>query len=89
MKYILLNRGITVEIIPELDPIFPDVPIHQRYSAEFLDKCVSVEDDVNVTTGMQYDYDNQTFGTVVTSSKLLDMMLDQEYRISLLELGGI
>jgi len=48
MKYVLLNQNTVCEVIPEENPIFPGIPIEDRYSAEFLSQCISVEDDVEV-----------------------------------------
>lgn len=54
MKYIYLYNNMVAEIIPEIDPIFPEFTIEQRYSADFLKKCIKVEDNVDVSVGMLY-----------------------------------
>lgn len=51
--YIKDNTVITIE--PEFIDIFPNVPIQERYSKEFLDNCVAVDEDVEVQTGMIYE----------------------------------
>jgi len=54
MYYILLNNIVEYhedignvrkisEIIPEFNPTFPGIPIDQRYSEEFLAKCITSE----------------------------------------------
>ena len=48
MKYIYLVDNIVHEIIPEENPSFPGIPITDRYTADFLNQCVVVEDDIEV-----------------------------------------
>lgn len=64
MKYILLTEepnNIVQEIIHEFNPIFPDIPITERYPQELLDKCIIVSDDTNVEQGWVYDFETKTF----------------------------
>lgn len=61
MKYVRLNNNVVAEIIPEFDPIFPDVPIEQRYPAEFVKKLVTVDDSIEVRVGMVYDKETGVF----------------------------
>jgi hypothetical protein len=63
MKYIYLRGNITHEIINDINPTFPDVPIEQRYSVDFLSKCITVEDSVDVPIG--YIYENGVFNPPV------------------------
>ena len=48
MKYIYLINNKVHEIIEEFNPVFPDVPITERYTSEFLANCVTVDDDTEV-----------------------------------------
>lgn len=57
MKYVYLIEGKVHEIIPEDDPVFPGIPITERYSQRFLADCVTVEDDTPVHEGMLYQDD--------------------------------
>ena len=52
MKYLRLEKNIVTEIIPEFNPLFPNVPVEERYPREFVKKLVAVNDDINVHTGM-------------------------------------
>jgi hypothetical protein len=61
VKYVRLNNNVVAEIIPEFDPVFPNVPIEQRYPAEFVKKLVAVDDNVEVRVGMVYDAETGTF----------------------------
>lgn len=54
MNYIYLVNNIVYEIIPEEHPDFPGIPITERYSEDFLNKCIAVEEDVEVKQGWQY-----------------------------------
>lgn len=56
-----------VELIPEFVDVFPDVPVEQRYSAEFLATCVQVDDDAEVLEGWYYDITTRTFSGDVPS----------------------
>ena len=61
MKYVRLNNNVVVEIIPEFDPTFPNVPITERYPAEFVKKLVAVDDSVEVRVGMVYNAETGEF----------------------------
>lgn len=61
MKYVRLNNNVAAEIIPEFDPTFPNVPITERYPAEFVKKLVAVDDNVEVRVGMVYDKETGAF----------------------------
>ena len=61
MKYVKLNNNVVAEIIPAIDSTFPDVPIEQRYPAEFVNKLVAVDDSVEVRVGMVYDKETGAF----------------------------
>ena len=51
MKYLFIRNGAVGEIIPEENPVFPGVPVTERYSTEFLANCVEVADDTEVVVG--------------------------------------
>lgn len=59
--YVFLMDNIVREIIPEIDPVFPDLPIEARYTPDFLAQCVIVEDDSGVQTGDIYDPETGEF----------------------------
>lgn len=60
--YILLSASNTVaEIIPDEDPIFPGIPIEQRYAPEFVAKLLHVADDTAVKQNQVYDPETGTF----------------------------
>lgn len=44
--YVYLVDNIAYELIPIINPAFPDIPIEQRYTTEFLSHCVYTEDYV-------------------------------------------
>lgn len=55
MRYIYINQDrIVQEIIPDFVDAFPGVPVTERYSKAFLDKCLEVPDSVEVEGGMEY-----------------------------------
>ena len=59
MVYARLNDNIVEEIIPEFDPTFPNVPIEQRYPADFVSGLIKVENGVEV--GMVYNPETGEF----------------------------
>lgn len=61
MKYIFLRNNIVQEIIPEFDPVFPEVPPAKRYSAKFIAELVPIDDDVRVEQKWMYDPETGTF----------------------------
>lgn len=64
MKYVYINEDFSVgSTIPDEDPIFPGIPVEQRFSAEFLKQCIAVEDSVAdaIEAGSKYDPESGTF----------------------------
>lgn len=60
--YILLTKQNTVsEIIPDENPIFPGVPIAERYAPDFVDKLQHFPDDTEVSQNWLYDPDENRF----------------------------
>lgn len=59
--YILLDEQTVKEIIPDIDPVFPGVPITDRYAPDFVYKLMHVSDDVTVAQNDIYDPETQTF----------------------------
>lgn len=60
--YILLSESNYVaEIIPDEDPIFPGIPIEQRYAPDFVAKLLHVADDMDVKQNQVYDPETGTF----------------------------
>lgn len=100
--YVRLDGGVVMEMIPDVDPAFPDVPIGERFSADFIAELMHVEDGTAVEVGMEYNAETDSFGypvsTVVPefSDESIEEMsgisqaeinLDFEYRLSCIELG--
>lgn len=50
-------NGVVVEIIPEFDPVFPGIPVEDRFSPEFLKECVPCDETVK----QRYIYSNGEF----------------------------
>ena len=59
--YILLEDNKVKEIIPDIDPIFPGIPIEERYTAEFVASLLHVEDETVVEQNWIYDPETETF----------------------------
>lgn len=53
--YAYIIDNTVMELIPDFDKAFSNVPVEQRYPAEFLAKCVHIEDSADVKQGMFYD----------------------------------
>ncbi len=62
MKYVYLVDGNVVhEIQPGRSKDFPGVSIKDRFSAEYLARCVEVKDSVEVESGWIYDGETGKF----------------------------
>lgn len=60
--YILLTEKNTVaEIIPDEAPVFPGVPIEDRYAPEFVERLLFVPDETEVRPNWAYDPEGGTF----------------------------
>mgnify|MGYP006992612787 CR=1 FL=1 len=60
--YILLSESNYVaEIISDEDPVFPGIPIEQRYAPDFVAKLLHVADDTAVKQNQVYDPETGTF----------------------------
>lgn len=64
--YILLTKENTVaEIIPDENPVFPNVPIEKRYTSEFVSKLLHFPDDTVVEQNWIYHSDTKSFSAPV------------------------
>ena len=59
--YILLRQNTVQEIIPDEDPVFPGVPISERYPADFAAALLHVPDGTEVEQNWGYDPESGTF----------------------------
>ena len=68
MKYVFINKldGNAVgAIVNAIDPQFPDIPIENRFSPEFLEGCVKISaeefEELGIHSGMIYDFETGKF----------------------------
>lgn len=60
--YILLKEDKTVkEIIPDINPVFPGVPVEERYAPDFVAGLIHVPDGTEVDQNWSYDEDTHVF----------------------------
>lgn len=60
--YILLDeKGAVLEIIPDVDPVFPEIPIEERYAPGFVSRLVHAPDDAEVKQHWLYDRESGAF----------------------------
>lgn len=100
--YVRLDGSVVMEIIPDIDPAFPDVPIGERYPADFIAELMHIEDGTEVEVSMVYNSETDSFGyhvsTVIpdlpdesieepSDISQAEINLDFEYRLSCIELG--
>lgn len=67
MKYIRLEKDVVAEIIPEFNPLFPSVPVSERYPKEFVKKLIETADETAVYVGMKRKED----GTYIVPETLI------------------
>lgn len=99
MQYVRISNQNTVEdILPDVDPKFPEAPpIEKRFHPDFLAMYTPFDDSVQVQLGWVYDPGAGTFSEppeleppIQPPDPIADlaaMMVNQEIRLSLLELG--
>lgn len=54
MNYARIDNGIVREIIPEFDPIFPNIPVTDRFHKSIIDTLVKIPEDVDVQQHWTY-----------------------------------
>lgn len=57
--YIIDNK--VRELIPDIDPSFPNIDISERYPSDMLEKCIHLKDDSDIEPGMIYDPETADF----------------------------
>lgn len=66
--YILLSNENTVaEIIPDENPIFPGIPVSERYAPDFVARLRHFPDGTPVEQNWVYDEDTDTFAPPPTA----------------------
>lgn len=65
-KYIYINNlGEVREFIDEFNPIFPNIPIEERYAKDFLDNCLIMSKNEfnkrDISLGMYYNKEEDSF----------------------------
>lgn len=63
--YILIESNTVREIIPDIDPVFPGVPIEERYAPDFVSRLIHVPDDTPVDQNWLYDPETGKFSEPV------------------------
>lgn len=72
--YILLMDDDTVqEIVPDEDPVFPGIPIEERYAPDFVARLIRVPGGTQVEQGWSYDRTEQTFSPPPEPDPTLDL----------------
>ena len=61
MDILRSESNYVAELIPDEDPIFPGIPIEQRYTPDFVAKLLHVADDTDVKQNQVYDPETGTF----------------------------
>lgn len=59
--YILLNNNTVKEIIPDINPDLPGVPIEKRYPAAFVAELIHADDSADIRQGYVYDPETGAF----------------------------
>lgn len=63
--YILLHENTVSEIIPDINPIFPGIPIEDRYVPDFVAQLMHMPDDTEVRKNDVYDPETSTFSAPI------------------------
>lgn len=70
--YIRLVQNVVSEIIPDIDPALPGVPIEDRYPPEFVAGLLYVPAGVPVEQNWTYDEDTGSFADLPLPSPELE-----------------
>ncbi len=65
MYVLLSSQNIVAELIPDENPIFPGIPVEERYAPDFVARLKHVSDDTEVEQNWAYDPDTGTFAPPV------------------------
>lgn len=68
MYILLTNESTVAEVIPDEDPIFPGVPIEDRYTPEFIAELIHVSNDTEVDQNWEYNPDSSVFTAPMNTS---------------------
>lgn len=76
MYYILVNRenNFVDEVIASSHPDFPNVPLSERYTQEFIASLIP--SDVDIPTGWVFDPDSKTFSEPIHPEPVEEMQMD-------------
>lgn len=61
MRILLTEENTVAEIIPEENPIFPGVPVEERYAPDFVGRLLRVPEGTEVGQNWVYDRETDTF----------------------------
>lgn len=61
MYILLTDKNTVAETIPDENPIFPGVPIDERYAPDFVNRLIHLPDDTEVAQNWEYDPDTGNF----------------------------
>lgn len=61
MYIYLTESNVVRELIPDFDPTFPGVSVHDRFAPDFVAKLIHVDDASGAEQGLVYDQDTGTF----------------------------
>lgn len=62
--YLLVIDNKVVEVIPDIDPAFPNTPISARFAPDFVARLTHVPDDIAVKPNWIYDPDTGDYAAV-------------------------
>lgn len=63
--YILLRDNTVSEIIPDINPVFPGIPIEDRYAPDFIAQLIHIQDNTEVYQNDIYDPETGMFSAPV------------------------
>lgn len=61
MYIYLTSQNTVAELIPDEDPVFPEIPIEERYAPDFVAKLLHVPDETKADQNWLYDPESGAF----------------------------
>ena len=67
MIYARVENGVVMELIPAVEPAFPEIPIEQRFHESIIAQLVAVPEDASVEQNWTFDGETGVFAAPIES----------------------
>lgn len=82
MYIYLTSQNTVAELIPDENPVFPGIPIEERYAPDFVAKLLHVPDETKADQNWLYDPESGAFSPPPEPSEVPDSGTEPETPLS-------